>query len=258
MGSALREIVEYRSLLRNLIARDLTVRYRRSALGVAWTMLNPLLMMVVFTLVFAHFLRFAIDHFPIYFLCGFLLWNFFAQATSWSTACFLGYAPLLRKIYLPKAVLVLATVCSGLVNLLLALIPLALLMLIEGHPFSPSLAFVPVAMALAAAFALGVSLLLAPLCAMFGDVAQIYQVLLVAWMYLTPIFYSVEIIPPEYRLLVAANPMTHFVEAFRAPIYRGALPDGGTVLGATAAATAALAIGWATFRRYSDRVAYYL
>lgn len=258
MGGAIREIVAYRSLLRNLVTRDLTVRYRRSALGVAWTMLNPLLMMVVFTLVFAHFLRFAIDHFPIYFLCGFLVWNFFAQATSWSTACFVGYAPLLRKIYLPKAVLVLATVLSGLVNLLLALIPLALLMFVEGHPFSPSLAFLPVAMVLAAAFALGVSLLLAPLCAMFGDVAQIYQVLLVAWMYLTPIFYPLEIVPPDYRLLVAANPMTHLVEAFRAPIYRGALPDGDTLLAATSAAVVALAVGWVAFRRYSERVAYYL
>mgnify|MGYP000160520514 CR=1 FL=1 len=258
MGTAIREIIQYRSLLRNLVARDVKIRYRRSALGVAWTMLNPLLMMMVFTLVFAHFLRFSIAHFPIYFLCGFLLWNFFAQATSWSTACFVGYAPLLRKIYLPKAVLVLATVLSGLINLALSLVPLALLMLVEGHSFSIHLMFLPVALLLAAAFALGVSLLLAPLCVLFADIAQIYQVVLVAWMYLTPIFYPLEIVPPEYRVLVTANPMTHFVETFRAPIYSGTLPDTGTLLAAATAAATALVVGWVTFQHYSDRVAYHI
>ncbi|TMB00922.1 MAG: hypothetical protein E6J70_09185, partial [Deltaproteobacteria bacterium] len=139
----LREIIQYRSLLRDLVVRDLKVRYKRSALGIAWTMLNPLLMMVVFTVVFARFLRFPIAHFTVYFLCAFLLWNFVSQTTSWSTACFLGYAPLIRKIYVPKTVLILSTVFSGLVNLLLALVPLALIMVLVGHPFTAKLAFIP-------------------------------------------------------------------------------------------------------------------
>jgi ABC-2 type transport system permease protein len=181
-------------------------------------MLNPLLMMTVFTVVFAGFLRFTIEHFTVYFLSAFLLWNFVSQTTSWSTACLLGYAPLIRKIYVPKAVFVIATVFSGLVNLLLALIPLALIMLIVGHPFHATLPFVVVPLFLATCFALGISLLLAPLCIVFADVAQIYQILLTAWMYMTPIFYTPDIIPPEYRFLIDLNPMTYLVESFRAPI----------------------------------------
>ena len=118
-----REIVQYRTLLANLVARDLKVRYKRSVLGVLWTMLNPLLMMIVFSIVFANIFRFTFEHFVIYFLSAYVLWNFVAQTTSWSTACLIGYAPLIRKIYVPKAVFVLATVLSGLVNLLVSLDP---------------------------------------------------------------------------------------------------------------------------------------
>jgi ABC-2 type transport system permease protein len=258
MLASLREIVRYRSLLRVLVARDITVRYKRSALGILWTMLNPLLMMCVFTIVFAHFLRFPLEHFTVYFLSAFLMWNFFAQTTSWSSACFLGYAPIIKKIYVPRAVFVIATVLSGLVNLLISLVPLALIMVVVGQPFHPSLAFLPVPIVLAALFVLGLSLLLAPLCIMFADVAQIYAVLLTAWMYLTPIFYPIDIVPAPWATLVRANPMTYFVEAFRAPIYGGVLPSVEVLAGATLAATVSLAVGWAVFEHYSDRVAYSL
>lgn len=258
MLTSLQEIVRYRSLLRDLVARDLKVRYKRSVLGIMWTMLNPLLMMGVFTIVFSQFFRFPLEHFTIYFLSAFLLWSFVAQTTTWSSSCFLGYAPLITKIYIPKAIFVLATVLSGLVNLFISLVPLALIMLVVGHPFHPSLAFIPVPVLLTSLFALGLSLVLAPLCIMFADVGQIYGVLLTAWMYLTPIFYPVDIVPERWRFLVAANPMTYFVQAFRDPIYRGTLPDGSVLMGATLAAVITLAVGWLVFEHYSDRVAYYV
>jgi homopolymeric O-antigen transport system permease protein len=253
-----REIVQYRPLLRNLIARELKVRYKRSVLGVLWTMLNPLMMMLVFTVVFAHFLRFQVEHFAIYFLSAFVLWNFVAQTTSWSTGCLMGYAPLITKVYVPKAIFVLATVLAGLVNLLISLIPLAIIMIIVGHPMTASLAFLPIPIVLATLFSLGVSLFLAPLCLVFADIVPLYQVILMAWMYLTPIFYPLEIIPEEYRIIVRLNPMTYFVEAFRAPIYSGALPSNVELLRAGVSAFVALVTGMIVFDRYSDRIAYYV
>jgi ABC-2 type transport system permease protein len=258
MLTAIREMVQYRSLLRDLVARDLKVRYKRSVLGIAWTMLNPLLMMVVFTIVFSHFLRVPVRNFTVYFLSAFLLWNFVAQTTSWSTSCLLGYAPLIKKIYVPKAIFVLATVVAGLVNLLLSLVPLMLIMLVVGHPFHPTIAFIPVPILLAMLFALGLSLLLAPLAVMFADIVPIYQVALTVWLYLTPVMYPVEMVPPAYRPLVDANPMSYFVEAFRAPIYGGALPTGRVLLGATAFACCAVTLGWIVFQHYTDRIAYYV
>jgi len=150
--ASLREVVAYRSLLRDLVARDLKVRYKRSALGILWTMLNPLLLMVIFTIVFAHVLRVSVEHFTVYFLSAFVLWNFFAQATSWSTGCLVGYGPLIKKIYVPKSIFVIATVLSGTVNLVISLVPLALIMLVVGHPFTLALGFLPVPILLATMF----------------------------------------------------------------------------------------------------------
>src|SRR5215831_12264504 len=130
MLDSLRELYRYRSLLRDLVSRDLKVRYKRSALGIVWTMLNPLLLMVVFTIVFSHVLRVTVEHFTVYFLSAFVLWNFFSQATSWSTGCLLSYAPLIKKIYVPKSIFVVATVLAGTVNLLISLIPLAAIMIV--------------------------------------------------------------------------------------------------------------------------------
>lgn len=258
MRIAVQEIVQYRSLLRDLVARDLKVRYKRSVLGIGWTMLNPLLTMLVFTMVFAHVLRVPVEHFTVYFLSGFLLWNFVAQTTSWSTGCLLSYAPLIKKIYVPRAIFVLATVLAGLVNLVLSLVPLALIMVLSGHPFRPALAFVPVAMLLGMVFSLGLSLLLAPLCVMFADIVPIYQVVQTLWLYLTPVMYPITMVPPEYRSVVHANPMSYLVETFRAPIYAGVLPDATMLLGAVVCAGGALVVGWIVFDRYTDRIAYYV
>ena len=256
--TSLLEVVRYRSLLRDLVARDLKVRYKRSALGILWTMLNPLLLMVTFTIVFAHIMRVTVEHFTVYFLSAFVLWNFFAQATSWSTNCLVGYGPLIRKIYVPKAIFVLATVVAGMVNLLISLVPLALIMLVVGHPLRPALVFLPVPIFLTTVFSLGLSLALAPLCVMFADIVQLYAAVLTAWMYLTPIIYPLTALPPNYKLLILLNPMTHMVEAFRTPIYQGSIPSLHVLLAATASSLGMLIIGWLVFEHYSDRIAYYV
>ena len=251
-----REIVRHRTLLGVLVERDLKVRYKRSVLGLFWTMLNPLLMMIVFSVVFAEIFRFSFEHFTIYFLSAFVLWNFVAQTTSWSTGCLLGYAPLIRKIYVPAAVFVLATVLSGLVNMLLSLVPLAAIMLVVGHPIRASVMFLPVAILLAVFFAFGLSLLLAGVCIEFNDVVQIYQAGLLAWMYLTPIVYPLDIVPARFRWLIAMNPMYYLVEIFRVPIYGGVLPDFRLFWRASVAAVLVLGVGWWVFERRADRIAY--
>ncbi len=258
MLTSLREIIRYRSLLRALVARELKVRYKRSFFGIAWTMLHPLMMMLVFTLVFAEILKVPVEHFTVFFMSAYLLWNFVAQTTSWSAGGLLGYAPLMRKVYVPKAVFVIATVVAGLVNLVVSLVPLAVLMLVVHHPMRPSLAFLPVSMLLAAVFALGISLLLAPLSILFADIVPIYQIVLTAWLYVTPVMYTVELVPARFRPLVDLNPMTYFVELFRAPIFHGHVPTLSTLGTASAFAFGALVLGWIVFDRYSDRVAYHV
>ncbi len=256
LAQAAGEVYRYRSLLWTLVGRDLKVRYKRSVLGILWTMLNPLLMMIVFSIVFANIFRFTIEHFTIYFLSAYVLWNFISQTTSWSTACLLGYAPLIRKVYVPKAVFIIATVLSGLVNLLVSLVPLAALMVVVGHPFHLSLFFVPIAVLIATVFALGISFLLAGICIEFNDVVQIYGAFLMAWMYLTPIVYPIDVVPEQFRWAILANPLYAIVECFRQPIFEGVVPPFPLVARSVAWSLTLLVFGWWVFERRVDRIAY--
>ncbi|TMA69969.1 MAG: hypothetical protein E6J69_03955 [Deltaproteobacteria bacterium] len=209
-----------------------------------------------FSIVFANIFNLSFERFTIYFLPAYLLWTFVSQTTSWSTACLLGYAPLIRKVYMPKEIFILATVLSGLVNLLISLIPLVIIMLAVHHPIRATVAFLPIPIALAVVFTLGVSFLLAAVCIEFNDVVQIYQVVLVAWMYLTPIVYPLEAIPERFRWIIFANPMYYLVESFRAPIYAGTLPQGRAVAWSALWGVLALVGGWWVFERRADRIAY--
>ncbi len=250
------ELLRYRSLLKSLVQRDLTVRYKRSALGFLWTMLNPLLIMLVMTIVFSRFFQFSIQHYPVYLLAGLLLWNFFAQSTTVAMNNLVWAGGLINKIFIPKSVFILSAVFVGLVNLLLSLIPLALIMFFTGQPFSASLLFLPIPIFLAFVFALGVGLIVSTVAVFFVDVIDIYQVALTVFMYLTPLFYPVDIVPPQYLIFIHANPMFYFVELFRQPIYQNTIPEFYIILRAMVLAFGVLGVGWWFFTRKSDEFAY--
>ena len=252
------ELYRYRDLVKALVARDLKVRYRRSAIGFLWTMLHPLMTMLVLTFVFSHLFRFAIVNYSVYALSGILFWNFFSQAITASMNSLRGNAALLTKLPVPKAVFPVATVVSGILNLLFALVPLAIIMIFTGHPLSWSLAFVPVAVVIAGCFTLGAGLLLSPLAAFFHDTVEMVSILLTLLMYLTPVFYPISIVPDDLRRFIDFNPVRAVLDVFREPIYAGVLPQATDVLVAVVAATALLAVGAVVFRSTSHRISMYL
>ena len=251
-----RELLRYRDLLRLLVANSIKTRYKRSVLGVVWTLLNPLLTMAVLTIVFSSLFRFSLTNYPVYLLSGLLLWGFFAQTTTAAMHSLVWGGGLLKRVYIPRTIFSVSAIATGLVNLLLALGPLALIMLILGHPFRLALLFLPVGVLLTAMFALGVGLILSALAVLFVDVVDMYQVLLTAGLYLTPVIYPEEILPAPYAWTVNLNPMHHLIELFRAPIYLGALPGPNTILAAVASAVLSLLIGWWVFTRKADELAY--
>jgi ABC-type polysaccharide/polyol phosphate export permease len=250
--NGLRELLSQRDILRTLVARDLKDCYARSTLGPLWTMLNPVLMMAVVCFVSPHLLPVTVEHFGVYVLSALVLWNFFAQATSWSTGCLPGH-PTDEKTDAPPSVHVLAAVLAAGVNFVVTLLPLTVIMLLVGHPFRPALAFLPVSIALATLFALGISLALAPLSAVFAGVTPIYRLVLMAWMFLTPIFYPLAALPDAYRRILVLNPMTHLVEAFRTPLYWGVIPSTHVLISSTVAGLGTLVVGWLVFQRYGER-----
>jgi ABC-2 type transport system permease protein len=251
-------LYDYRDLVATLVARDLKVRYRRSAIGFVWTMLQPLLMMLVFQVVFGALFRFNLRDYPVYAFAGILFWNFFSQSILASMNSLKGNAQLLQKLPVPKEVFPVSTVISGVVNLAFALVPLLVLLLVTGHDIGPSLLFLPVAILLAALFTLGAGLLLSPLAVFFHDVVEIIGVILAVAMYLTPVFYPMSIVPPRFHFLVRFNPVRSILEVFRDPIYYGKIPPLSHLGVCLLVTAAALIIGGLVFRRASDRIPFYI
>lgn len=255
----MKAIFRYRDLVLTLVARELKVRYRRSAIGFLWTMLQPLLMSLVFFVVFNSLFRFDLPNYPVYALAGVLFWNFFSQSIVASMNSLRGNAQLLQKLPVPKAVFPLATVISGVVNLLFALVPMLLLLLWRQHGrLSPALLFLPVSILLASLFTLGAGLLLSPLAVFFSDTVELIGVLLTVLMYLTPIFYPMAILPEKMRWVVRFNPVRSILEVFRDPLHYGKIPPLEHLGGCAGIAILALALGAFAFRRSSDRIPFYV
>lgn len=252
------EIFRYRDLVLALVSRELKVRYRRSAIGFTWTMLQPLLMMLVLQVVFSALFRFQLANYPVYAMAGILFWNFFSQSVVASMNSLRGNAQLLKKVPVPKAVFPIATVASGVINLVFALVPLMLILVVTGHPLTPSLLFLPVAILLAALFTLGAGLLLSPLAAFFSDTVEMITVILSVVMYLTPIFYPKEIVPERMRWIVRFNPLRSILEVFRDPIYYGKIPPVSHLTVSVLITLIAFAIGAFAFRKSSDRIPFYI
>ena len=256
MVEELAEAVRYRDLIRQLVRRDILTRYKRSVLGVAWTMLNALGIMVVLTLAFSSLFR-EIRAYPAYVLTGLIAWNFFAQTTTVAMSSIVWGGALLHRIYLPRTVFAISSVGAGVVNLVLSLLPLAVIMITTGVALRPTLLFVPLAILLLALFALGIGLMVSTLAVYFPDVAEMYQIVLLGWMYLTPVIYPEAIIPPHYRWwLLNLNPMYHLVTLFRLPLYGGTWPSLLRLAASATTAVAALAVGWFVFTRKADEFAY--
>ncbi len=258
-SKALEELIEayrYRHLIFQLVRRDVLTRYKRSFLGVAWTMLNPLGMMLVLTVAFSQIFQ-STRAYPAYVLTGLIAWNFFSQTTMASMSQMVWGGSLLGKIYVPRTVFVLSSVGTGLVNVLLSIIPLMIVLLITGTPLRWTILFAPLAIFCLTAFSLGVGLLLSTWAIYFYDVTEMYQIVLTAWLYLTPIIYPKEIIPEALRRwLFTLNPMYHLIDMFRGPIYEGTLPDINRMVVAFGISILVLAIGWIIFARRSDEFAY--
>ncbi len=252
----IRGIFKYHELVFQIIRRDVISRYKRSVLGVAWTMLNPLGMMLILTLVFSRLFH-SIEGYPVYVLSGLVAWTFFSQTMMAALNQNVWGGSLLHRIYLPRTTFTVSALGTGLVNVLISLVPLALIMVITGFQFRWSLLFLPVSILMLAMFTLGLSLLFSILAIYFPDVVEMFHVMLTAWMYMTPIIYPVDIIPQGLHFFVQVfNPMYYFVEIMRYPIYNGTLPDLTTLTIGGIVAVFTLVVGWIVFTWKANELTY--
>ena len=252
----LQDIIQYRDLIFQLVRRDIVARYKRSVLGIAWTMLQPLGIMVVLTIVFSQLFG-RVEGYAAYLLSGLIAWTFFAQTTTAAIFQSVWGEALMRRIYVPHTAFSVASIGTGVVNLILSLVPLLLILLVLQRPLTWAALFLPVAILSLTAFTLGIGLLLSSLAVRFPDIAEMYQIILQAWMYLTPILYPSDILPNAYRKwLLYFNPMYYQVLMFRVPLYDGVLPSLPLIIIGIGIALTTLVIGWVYFSYQADKFAY--
>jgi lipopolysaccharide transport system permease protein len=253
------EVFRYRSLIRNLVAKDLKVRYKNSTLGFVWSLLNPLLMMVVFTFVFTQLLNQQIADFPVFVLTALLPWQWTATAVAGGTGALVDNAPLITKVYFPRLLLPISVVFSTMANFLLALPALFLMMFVFGRPFTPWLFYIPVIVAVQAIFLTALLLILAPLHVYFRDTIVLVEVGLTAWFFMTPIFYPIEAVVPHLAAwMYRINPMAAIVAEYRTILYHGGVPDPLFMARTGATAVALLAIGYLVFVRLNRNLGEHL
>ena len=249
-------LLRYRDLIVQLVSRSVKARYKRSILGVAWTMVNPLLTMTVLTLVFSQLFRAPAREYALYVLSGLLAWNFFAQSTTAAMSDLLWGGGLITRVYLPKSAFALAALGTGLVNLVLALAAYAIIALALGARPTAAWLALPVPAVALALFTLGMALALSAAAVYFADVMPTYEVLLTAWLYLTPVIYPLGLLPESVQRWLRWNPMLWFVESFRLVLYDGRIPDVITLAVTFGLGLAMLVLGWWIFTRKAREYAY--
>ena len=264
----IRHLYQYRALISNLVIRDLKVRYKNSVLGVLWSLMNPLLMMIVFTVVFtimAPVRSASLQNFPVFVLCALLPWNFFASSVIGSTASIVGNAALLKKVYFPREILPLSLILANLINFLIALIVLFVVLLLFQIPLTIWLIFLPVVIIIQIIFTLGIGLFLSSVNVFYRDTQQVLDVVMLAWFFMTPIFYPLSVLPRSYevfgftldvwRLAYILNPMASLIASYRVILIDGAPPAPDFLARTAITAGIILLIGWAMFSRVSWRFA---
>lgn len=216
--------IKYRYLLEDLVTKDFKLKYRRSILGFMWSILNPLLMMLVITAVFSNMFDNDIKNFPVYYLCGSLIFNFVVEATNGALTSIVQSGYLIKKVYIPKYIFPLEKTTFALVNVFFSFIAVFLVILITRMPIKATLLLLPIPIFYAFLFSTGLGLILASLNTFFRDTGHLYSVWTTAWMYLTPLFYPIDIIPDNIRFFIYYNPLYYFVTYLRQIVIDGTIP----------------------------------
>lgn len=258
IASAIFAIQKYSFLISQLVARDFKTKYKRSILGVFWSFLNPLLTMVVQFIVFSTIFRNDVKYYPAYLLSGIVIWSFFNEVTNMCLHSITGNASLITKVYMPKYIYPVSRTLSSGINLLISLVPLLLVSLITGVHFLRSVLLIPFFLICLIVFSLGVGMLLSALMVFFRDIAFLWSVIVMAWMYATPIFYSPEIIPERFSFILKLNPLYHFIKNIRMCLIEGVSPGPRSYIFCFLFAMISLLFGSLVFKKTQDKFTLYL
>ena len=250
------EILKYREMIVSLVRKDLRGRYKGSVLGFFWTFINPLLQLLVYNMVFSVILRAGVEKFYLYLFVALIPWIFFSAALTGGSVSVISQKDLINKIYFPREVIPISYVTSCFVNMLLSFIVVIAVSLISGvRPGVLAFICLPVIMIVEYVLAVGIALIVSALTVYLRDLEHILGIISMAWMYATPICYPMDIVPEEYKALFRLNPMTDIINAYRAILYEGRVPDIGNLWVSVVLGIVCMIVGFLIFGRLQKRFA---
>lgn len=257
--SQIRDFWKYKDLLKQLVSRDIKLKYRRSFLGYVWSVLNPLLIMIVMTIVFSTMFSRNINNFPVYLFTGQLLFNFMNTSTHQAIFSITGNSALLKKTYVPKYIFTVSKITSGMVDFVFSLGALVIVMIVTKAKFTVYALLFPLVVLQLYIFCVGLGLFLAQANVFFRDMQYIYNAVTTAWMYLTPIFYPIESLPGSVAWLIKhINPMYFYVGQFRDLIYYGRMPGHMIIIAGCVTSIVTFVIGIWSFSKTEDNFILYI
>jgi lipopolysaccharide transport system permease protein len=248
-------LYRHRALVRSFVKRDLQARYKGSAIGLFWSVIHPLIMLVLYTFVFSSILKVRVgisegtEQFALFLFCGLLPWNAFAEGLHRSTGVILENANLIKRAVFPSEILPVYPVIAGIVNELIGFGILLAALLLTGHSISPVMLLLPAILLLQVMLTTGLAWIVAGATVFIRDLGQMLGVMLTLWIFLTPIFYPPSAVPQGMRVLLMVNPMYALVEAYRSLILKGQLPAWGSVALLASISAVAFAAGYRVFTR---------
>lgn len=256
--SFLRELYGSRYVLSQLVSQQLILRYRRTALGYLWTLINPLLMMSVMALVFATLFKADLKTFTVFLFAGMIPWNFFSSVVAQSGTSFINNEGLIKKIYLPKAIFPLSIAFALLIDSTLSFLALFAIIIIIGGSLSWAVLFIPIAYLMLFFFTLGIGLITSVATVFFRDLQYVILIAMQGLFFLTPILYKHDALAGKVAWLVGLNPVVPFIELFRAPLYLASLPSSSVILQAVLLSLSSMAIGLFVFLRQEKKIVFRL
>jgi len=248
----------FKYLLMMRVKRDFIARYRKSVLGVLWSLLNPLLTMLIMTLIFSTIFAHAIPNFPVYLFSGLVIFNFFSESTSQSMGSIIGSEGIIRRIYIPKYIFPLTRVISSLINMAFAILAMFIVVVATGAPFHWTMLLIPIPIFFTFVFALGVSLMLSALAVYFRDLTYLWGVILTLLQFMSALFWPIEILPPGIRPFIGLNPIFQFISYMRSLVLDGVVPDLWTNLVCASLALVSLCVGTYVFMTKQERFILYM
>lgn len=247
------KLIYMRDLLRELVARDMKLRYKRSVFGFAWSLLNPLAQLAVLSFIFNMVLPLSITNYPAFLFAGLLAWSWFYSSLVVATGAIVDNRDLIKRPGFPSAILPTVTVTSHLIHFVLALPILLVFLALSGIHLTETALLLPIIVALQFAFTLGLAYLLATFHVTFRDTQYLLGIFLLLGFYLTPIFYDASVIPPQYQTFYRLNPMYHLIDAYRAILIRGRVPDLTSLAILSLFILGLVLVGYNIFKRASYR-----